>query len=211
MRWFLDAIGLILVMALLGGILWYKKDVREREAMIIEACVARNRLELEIRYRAATRSGELNARGWPITIDAKWFEGHPPRNHLIEASSPWVEVAPADQAGLQHPPVRMAVDESLAGYWYNPYLGVLRARVPVMVSDQEAVDLYNRLNNSQLYSIFQSDRLADDHVTTSMATRREPAGEPDLDPTKPRPKEVIVPDIAPDSAALPTGMKRKRH
>jgi hypothetical protein len=42
----------------------------------------------------------------------------------------------------------------MAAFWYNPYQGILRARVPVMISDEESLSVYNRINSSSLTSIF---------------------------------------------------------
>ena len=66
-----------------------------------------------------------------------------------------VEVAGEADAHLLHPRVRMTVDEEMAGFWYNPYQGIVRARVPVLVSDKDATELYNRLNNASLTSLLE--------------------------------------------------------
>jgi hypothetical protein len=42
-------------------------------------------------------------------------------------------------------------------FWYNPYQGVIRTRVPAMISDQRSLDLYNRLNRCTLQSIFPTE------------------------------------------------------
>ncbi|MBC7773139.1 MAG: hypothetical protein H7210_11625 [Pyrinomonadaceae bacterium] len=187
MRWFLDAVGLVLVLAMLAGVVYFKRESAERESAIKRACASRHRMELEVRYRSASRLGGLNARGWPKTVDAKWFEGLPPRNSLLPPERPWVEIATPEQAGMHDPPVRMAVDEHLAGFWYNPYLGIVRARVPVMVSDQEAVDLYNRVNSRNLASIFQQSNLGNDDLTAAIAASEHVEDESeDMDPTLPR-------------------------
>lgn len=187
MRWLLDAIGLVLVLAMLAGVVSFKRESQQRDASIQRACASRHRMELEIRYRSASRLAGLNARGWPKTVDAKWFEGAPPRNSLLPPEQPWVEIATPEQAGMRDPPVRMAVDESFAGFWYNPYLGIVRARVPVMVNDQEAVELYNRVNSRNLVSIFQQNNLGEDELTAAIAAGEHAAeAEEDLDPTKSR-------------------------
>lgn len=186
MRWMLDAVGLVLVLTMLVGVVYFKREAQQREAAIQRAGANRHRMELEVRYRSASRLGGLNARGWPKTVDAKWFDGFPPRNSLLPPDRPWVEIASIEQAGMRDPPVRMAVNENLAGFWYNPYLGIVRARVPVMVSDQEAVELYNRVNSRNLVSIFQQTELGDDELTAAIAAGEHDDDPEDLDPTKPR-------------------------
>jgi hypothetical protein len=49
----------------------------------------------------------------------------------------------------------MAIDNSVASFWYNPYQGVIRARVPIVISDRKA--LYNSVNRTRLDSIYSKD------------------------------------------------------
>ncbi len=188
MRWLIDLFALIVAIAMLVGLVWFHDQDDSREAEIKHTLAARNRLELEIRYRSVTRSTELNPRGWPVTVDPNWFENEPPRNPLISAQCPWVEVASIDEAGLQDPPIRMAIDGSHAGFWYNPYLGILRARVPVMLSDQDSLELYNRLNATRLASIFQSNTEFEESATKALVNQQKKAQAEAtaMDPTRPR-------------------------
>jgi hypothetical protein len=157
MRYLRDVLLLLALLALGAGVVWFQHDRRRDDEQVRAAIDQRGRLDQEIKLRAATKTAELNVRGWPSTISPEWFERSPPVNPLIDADRPWVEVAPPEHAGFEHPPVRMAVDSSLAAFWYNPYNGSLRARVPVMVSDAAATALYNRVNGSVLASIFQRE------------------------------------------------------
>jgi len=157
-RWLADIAALVIVLALGSGLLLFERARRDREATIQRVAADARRLELELKYRAASKSVELNPRGWPVTVDPKWFDSDPPINALLTPHRPWVEVASPDEAGLLHPRVRMAVDESYAAFWYNPYQGVLRARVPVMVNDDQATEIYNRVNSTTIPSIFFEER-----------------------------------------------------
>jgi hypothetical protein len=38
-------------------------------------------------------------------------------------------------------------------FWYNPALGVVRARVPRTLSDAEALELYNEVNGTRLQEL----------------------------------------------------------
>ena len=75
-------------------------------------------------------------------------------NDLVTPERPWLEVAPASQKDLDHPPVRMTITDEIAAFWYNPGTGIVRARVPVTVSDRRATELYNSINGTTLVSIF---------------------------------------------------------
>jgi hypothetical protein len=158
MRWVRDLALLIIITGFIGGGIVYLRMQREQERLVQQATADVLRLETELKYRSATGQTELNARGWPVTVDPKWFDGRPPVNSLVSPNRPWVEVAGTEQAGLLHPPVRMAVDETLAGFWYNPYQGIVRARVPVMMSDERSLEVYNRINSCFLAGLYWREK-----------------------------------------------------
>lgn len=112
------------------------------------------RLGSEIKLRAATNGTELNGRGWPITIYPGWFSGNPPRNTLLTKDRPWLDVAPMADAHLTHPEVRVALTKDMPSFWYNPYNGAVRARVPSLISDKQTLDLYNEVNACDLSGLF---------------------------------------------------------
>ncbi len=181
MRWMRDVVAAIGLVGVVGGALYVQRAHREEEALFQQAQSDVHRMELEIKYRAATKTTELNSRGWPVTVDPSWFQSDPPVNPLLDDDRPWVEVAGTQQADLLHPPVRMAVDKNLAAFWYNPYQGIVRARVPVMVSDDQATALYNRVNGVGMASIFVREPAAVDNPpkpeTTKPADGEQAAGQ----------------------------------
>lgn len=194
MRWMRDIVAALGLVAVVGGAVYFKRAQREEEAMFQRAQTDLRRMELEIKYRAATKTTELNARGWPVTIDPSWFQAGAPDNPLLDDDRPWVEVAGTQQAEFMHPPVRMAVDEHLAAFWYNPYQGVIRARVPVMVSDDKATELYNRVNSVSVSSIF---------VRESVADRPKQAPPPPANPDDNKPDAKADPAPTETSSAEP--------
>lgn len=128
-------------------------EYREHQKVkAVAADVARFKQTLS--YQAALKQAELNSRGWPVTIDAEWFGSDPPRNRLVSPDRPWVEIATPGQAEMMDPPVRITIDNSVASFWYNPYQGVVRARVPLVLSDQRALELYNTINGTRLDTIY---------------------------------------------------------
>lgn len=159
MRWIRDIVLLLVLAAIASGVAYYRMGEAENDAAVEKTAADLRRLGTEIRYRAATKNAELNARAWPITVSPDWFDkSEAPINAMLDDEHPWVEVAPPEMAGFTHPPVRMAINHQLAGFWYNPYQGIVRARVPVMVSDQSATDLYNRINASTIPSIHWTEK-----------------------------------------------------
>ncbi len=155
-RWLLDGVGVVAALVLITGAILYFRTHQEKEALIERAAAELRRVELEMKYRAAAKLPGLNERGWPVVIEEGWFQGPSgvPRNPLVSPERPWVDLATKEEADLDNPMVKMTADPRLAGFWYNPHLGVVRARVPVMVSDVESLELYNRVNGTRLASIF---------------------------------------------------------
>ena len=91
----------------------------------------------------------------PETVDPSWFGENRPFNPLLTAGHPWVEVAGPREKERQHPRDLIAGDESVASFWYNPFNGVVRARVPHQVSDAQVLELYNTVNDTELTSLFE--------------------------------------------------------
>ncbi len=167
------------------------RDVREFQQMV--------------HVRAATKDVELNGRGWPVTINPEWFSGDPPRNPLLSAERPWVEIAPPEDAHLSDPRVRIALDSRYASFWYNPYQGIVRARVPMKINDQLTLDLYNMVNGTTLPSIFRAigesasparGALAAPATGASAATPSTPTPTPTIETPAPEP-EVPPPPVMP--------------
>lgn len=101
----------------------------------------------------------VNQRGWPTTIEPAWFGSRPPLNTLTPPGCPWVEVASGDELNLTNPTVRVALDRNTAAFWYNPALGIVRARVGPRATDAEAVELYNRVNATAVAAIVDAPDL----------------------------------------------------
>lgn len=112
------------------------------------------RFNREILLQAALEEVEQVGRGYPATIDPTWFEGQLPINTLVGSGHPWVEVAGPEASHLDHPPNLIAGDSAVATFWYNPWTGVIRARIPAMASDREAIKAYNDINGVQLDGLF---------------------------------------------------------
>ncbi len=161
MRWIRDIALLLLLIGLGAGVVWWQQEKREEQAKLDKTTADTQRLEREVRFHAATKTGVLNARGWPVTVDPAWFELDPPQNLVVSEDRPWVEIAGEDEAGLLHPLVRMTLDQKKAAFWYNPYQGVVRARVPISMTDDQATAMYNAVNRVSISSIQWRERAMD--------------------------------------------------
>jgi hypothetical protein len=128
---------------------------REKEVQTVQDSL--RRFDQMLSMRAAAKDTPMSGRGWPLTMDATWFGNDPPRNVLLTPDRPWIEVAAASEAHLKHPNIRVAADYKTAAFWYNPYQGILRARVPYEISDERAREMYNLINQTTVDSIYGTE------------------------------------------------------
>lgn len=119
------------------------------------------RFQRQIMLQSAVADIELTSQGFPATIDPQWFEGFLPSNTLLEVGRPWVQIAGWDERASLHPIELAAHDAAAAQFWYSPYKGIVRARVPAYISDERSLRIYNRVNGSGLTDIFS--RIATEH------------------------------------------------
>ncbi|MCW5757845.1 MAG: hypothetical protein KIT54_11470 [Phycisphaeraceae bacterium] len=141
------ALGLCVVVASLVAIQQSRSDTVEN--VVTQTELSLSRFHSVLKVQATTSGVAVNGRGWPNTIEGNWFGDDPPRNHLLTGDRAWVEIAPVEDADRDHPvdPVAFdSLDFKPASFWYNPYRGVVRARVAPQINDQTTLALYNRVN-----------------------------------------------------------------
>ncbi|MFM9994660.1 MAG: hypothetical protein ACKVU4_02540 [Phycisphaerales bacterium] len=191
-----DVVTVLAALGLIGGLAYYKLEEQRKQEQVQKLTEDVTRFEQMIKLRAATKDVELNGRGWPVTIDPAWFGGDAPRNPLLTGDRPWVEVARPEDALQRDPLVRVALDERYAGFWYNPYQGIIRARVPLEINDKLTLDLYNLVNATTLPSIYNEWF----GPTTAQTPPAEPTTETAAVPTDSgAPVESDVPQVDPNS------------
>lgn len=154
MRLLMDTVVALMLVALLGGVMWQQRTDQEVKSNRDLARAEVRRFQQQIALQSALAKVERNERGYPETVDPDWFMGNLPANPLLDFNHPWLEVAGPDQKQLAHPLDRVANAPGIAKFWYNPHMGVLRARVPAEASDAAAIDLYNYINDSALPDLF---------------------------------------------------------
>lgn len=121
------------------------------------------RIQREIARRASMDGVVRTETGWPVSIDAAWFEDGVPRNALVAGNGrAWIEIASDEEKNLSDPRVRAITPgaSGLAEFWYNPARGIVRARVASRLSDRAALDAYNRINHTHLDAIVEGASLA---------------------------------------------------
>lgn len=154
MRLIIDSLFAVVLVAVLAGVALHYKQERRFEQDVAGTRAEVRRFQAQIMVQSALEKVPLSQRGYPLTIETRWFGSTLPSNLLLGPAYPWVEIASADQRNRTHPVRRMATDRKLAQFWYNPNSGVVRARVPDSVSDATALRLYNEINDSAVSRIY---------------------------------------------------------
>jgi hypothetical protein len=180
LRRVVDAVGIIAGIGVLTIVGVFGVQHYQREQHITAVGRSLHEFERILSLQAAAKQVELSPHGWPLTMDAGWFRSAPPANALLSSDRPWVEIATQREGELTDPPVRVAAQRSTAAFWYNPYRGLIRARVPLLASEQRTIDLYNRVNGSAVSAGFEP--LAEEAPKVEAAT-------------PPPPKEPALPKI----------------
>jgi type II secretory pathway pseudopilin PulG len=154
MRLVIDSLVALMLCGFLAGVVLQTRAERRLDDKIELGRAEVERFQSQILLQAAIEKGELSQRGYPTTIEVEWFSGNAPLNPLLGPAHPWLEIADESQRDLLHPPNPMAFGVDVAQFWYSPYTGVVRARVPSDVSDATAVRLYNRMNGCNLQDLY---------------------------------------------------------
>lgn len=150
-----------------GSWRWSVHTEARRHEIEQSARASVDRLRGEIERRAATGDVDLNGRDWPHEVDPAWFGGVLPQNRAAPGARPWLEIASGEDAALMHPRQRAARDSTTPAFWYNPALGVVRARVSPLLSDRSTLDRYNRINDSSVSTLADAPPLPEAAAPTS--------------------------------------------
>ncbi|GAB5496477.1 MAG: hypothetical protein Phyf2KO_15570 [Phycisphaerales bacterium] len=153
LRRLVDLICVLVICAIAYGAVWMSKR-GDRHADQVEATRASVvQIQNELVLRSQSGRAALNPRGWSETIVPAWFGGELPANLLLDDDRPWMEIASVEQAEFEHPRPLFDVSGQDASFWYNPALGIVRARVPMLSTDAKTLDAYNTINGVNLGSI----------------------------------------------------------
>lgn len=174
-RWIANVMALACLAGLIVVLVWVARQEQDEKKRIERTTEAVRLIEQTLKLQALSVDVEVNRRGWPLSVDAAWFDGAEPHNLLLTGTRPWIELAGPDESELREPVVRQATSEAHAEFWYNPATGSVRARVPVTVSDDEAVRLYNTVNNASLRSLFEVEHPPTTRIKTRTTVAAPPA------------------------------------
>lgn len=158
MRTIVNILVVVMLAGILVGVMMIRSTNGIKQDQIRTARDEVRRFQRQITFQTTMAEVELTAEGHPVTADPNWFHGNLPQNPLIEAGHPWVEIAGRNERSFLHPLDVVVRDAAAAQFWYNPYQGIVRARVPADISDARALEVYNQVNDSRLGGVFSRSK-----------------------------------------------------
>ncbi|MEM1212872.1 MAG: hypothetical protein AAGI68_11320 [Planctomycetota bacterium] len=138
----------------LGAMLLHNRAQDTRAADMAFVQQSLTQLHERTAYHAALKAAAADdpRNALLVAVQPAWFGERLPLNILLDADHPWIDLAPpGDRA--EHPPDPVIRRGDQAGFWYNPMLGVFRARVPQQATERQTLELYNRLNTAELAAL----------------------------------------------------------
>lgn len=148
MRLAVDTVIALILLAILAGIGWHRHEqaVQLRRVEAVQASL--RAIQAQAMYHAGLSDTDTTRGGYPTMIHREWF-GNPPCNALVDDETTWMDQAAADERD-RWDPLAISIEPDRAIFWYNPYRGIVRARVPHQISDRATCDLYNLVNGTSL-------------------------------------------------------------
>ena len=157
MRLLIDSLVALMLAGVLAGVVVASREDENLERRVHEASQDLWTIQQEVLVRAALQR-EGRVQNPPEIVRESWFGGELPTNSLLDEQRPWVDLATKAERTLQHPIDKAALDGTAARFWYNPANGTVRARVPLQLSDEDTLDLYNRVNGTDLTRLYGQER-----------------------------------------------------
>lgn len=149
MRLILDTLVALILVAVLAGLLWQLREEQVHWSRVEQVRQAIQVIQSQSLYHAAVGDVEATPHGHSRRIEADWFDPRPENSLLRETPHRWLDRAEKEDYDRFDPP-RIVADRSRAAFWYNPGRGLIRARVPMQLSHQATVDLYNLVNDAMV-------------------------------------------------------------
>jgi len=153
MRLLIDSMILVMVLVLLFGTVAYRHAAESQDEQVNAVRKGVLELQTQLEFQSALWMAQEEAVGYyPPQIMPDWFGEDLPRNSLIAGKRPWLDIAPAGDYN-EHPPDPLATGDQ-AAFWYNPELGIIRARVTQQVTDRQTLERYNYVNGTSLTLLY---------------------------------------------------------
>lgn len=202
MRLIIDTLLALLLILVLGGILWYQRGQEEKLTRVAAVQEALRAIESKALYHGALGDVQATRRGYALRIEPGWFDPRPVNLLFADEARPWIDIV--DEASEEaFNPARIVAAGSDAAFWYNPWRGVIRARVPMQLSQTATVELYNLVNGASL-------RVQDvDWSEPPIMVQADAADQVDLKSLPRTARPAPQPDAQAEAPSLPTSKLRR--
>ncbi|QNN22170.1 hypothetical protein HED60_07760 [Planctomycetales bacterium ZRK34] len=151
MRLLFDTILALVLIGVLGGIIWLQRGQEQWLDKVTLVHESLRAIDSKALYFAALGEVDTSRRGYPLKIDAAWFERLPINQLFDDQARPWIDIVAEEQSDAFNP-ARIVGEGDLAAFWYNPYRGIIRARVPMQLTQSATLDMYNLVNGTSIRS-----------------------------------------------------------
>lgn len=152
MRLLIDSMILVLALMILVGAVMYRHTTAHQDLALQSVQEGLDEIHEKLEFQTALWQAKEDSVGpHPPQVMPDWFKYGLPANALVNETEdrPWLDIAPLGDYSDQ-PPDPLALEPGQAQFWYNPALGIVRARVPRQTTDRQTLDLYNRVNGTTL-------------------------------------------------------------
>ncbi|MEM6551276.1 MAG: hypothetical protein AAF750_04025 [Planctomycetota bacterium] len=138
----------------LGAMLLHNRAQDTRAADVAFVQQSLTHLHERTAYHAALKAAAADdpRNALLVAVQPAWFGDQLPVNILLDDLHPWIDLAPPGDRD-EHPPDPVIRRGDQAGFWYNPTLGIFRARVPQQATERQTLELYNSLNTAELAAL----------------------------------------------------------
>jgi len=147
MRLLVDSLIALMLVAVLGGVLWHRRAAEQQVENVEATQKAMRAIEAQALYQGSLGQYETTWMGYPLVIEADWFKNRP--QNLLADNSVWLDIAGKSKE-FEPNPDHVTCEAGRAAFWYNPYRGIVRARVAPQMSAKATIDLYNMVNGTSL-------------------------------------------------------------
>jgi hypothetical protein len=149
MRLIVDTMLALLLIGVLGGIIWYQRGQEAWLDKVTAVQEALRAVESKALYYGALGDVDSTRQGYPLRVDTAWFDPLPVNLLFADEARPWMDTVTPEEADAFNP-ARIIAEGNVSAFWYNPYRGIVRARVPMQLTQGATIKLYNLVNGTSV-------------------------------------------------------------
>ena len=147
----------LMLFATAGLVFYVQQDADLETSKVDQLKNAVVMLRTQSMLQPASEKVDALPNGHAKSIEQAWFEPVP-TNPFAPKHTPWLEVS--NNIKLKHPEY-ITFGDKRSAFWYNPHLGIVRARVSQQISQVATYELYNQVNRTHLSERAHTSQIVD--------------------------------------------------